>query len=176
MPQTTQNVSSPSEVRERFANSTERGIRGCELTIVMPCLNEAETLETCILKARSYLERLGVDGEILVGDNGSTDGSQEIAIRNGARVVDVPMKGYGAALHHAVLAARGRYIIMGDSDDSYDFSNLQSLVEKLRGDDDLVMGNRFQGGIRPGAMPWKNRYIGNPILSGIGRLFFHCPA
>ena len=149
---------------------------GCELTIVMPCLNEAETLETCIRKAQDYLKRSGVDGEVLIGDNGSTDGSQEIARRCGARVVDVPIRGYGAALYFATLAARGRYIIMGDSDDSYDFSALQPFVDTLRTGCDLVMGNRFLGGIRPGAMPWKNRHIGNPILSGIGRLFFRCPA
>jgi glycosyltransferase involved in cell wall biosynthesis len=148
----------------------------CELTIVMPCLNEAETLETCILKAKRFLETSGVDGEVLIGDNGSTDGSQQIARNNGARVVDVPIRGYGAALHFATLAARGRYIIMGDSDDSYDFLKLEGFVDRLRAGDDLVMGNRFRGGIKPGAMPWKNRYIGNPILSGIGRLFFRCPA
>jgi glycosyltransferase involved in cell wall biosynthesis len=147
-----------------------------ELSIVMPCLNEAETLETCIRKAHGFLERAGVDGEIVIGDNGSTDGSQEIARRNGARVVDVPVRGYGAALHYATLAARGRYVIMGDSDDSYDFVNLEPFLERLRAGDDLVMGNRFRGGIKDKAMPWKNRYIGNPILSGIGRLFFRCPA
>jgi glycosyltransferase involved in cell wall biosynthesis len=146
-----------------------------ELSIVMPCLNESETLETCIRKARNWLEKFGIDGEVVVGDNGSTDGSQDIARRCGARVVDVPIRGYGAALYYATLAARGRYVIMGDSDDSYDFCDLMPFLEKLRADYDLVMGNRFKGGIKPGAMPWKNRYIGNPILSGIGRLFFRCP-
>jgi len=149
---------------------------GPEVTVVMPCLNESLTLESCIRKAKGWLERAGVDGEIVVGDNGSTDGSQDIARRCGARVVDVPVRGYGAALYHATREARGRYVIMGDSDDSYDFSNLTPFVEKLREGFDLVMGNRFTGGIRKGAMPWKNRYIGNPILSTIGRVFFHCPA
>lgn len=147
-----------------------------ELTIVMPCLNEAETLATCICKAQGFLERYGVAGEVVIGDNGSTDGSQAIAEGLGARVVHVPTRGYGAALYGATLAARGRYVIMGDSDDSYDFSNLMPFLEKLRAGYDLVMGNRFKGGIQPGAMPWKNRYIGNPVLTGIGRLFFRCPA
>ena len=147
-----------------------------ELSIVMPCLNEAETLARCINKAMRFLEESGVAGEIVIGDNGSTDGSIEIAEQNGARVVDVPIRGYGAAVYHAAVAAKGRYVIMGDADDSYDFSALAPLVAKLREGYDVVMGNRFLGGIRPGAMPWKNRYIGNPILSSIGRLFFRCPA
>jgi glycosyltransferase involved in cell wall biosynthesis len=149
---------------------------GIELSIIMPCLNEAETLEVCIHKARGFLDKTGIRGEIIIGDNGSTDGSQEIALRNNARVVPVAVRGYGAALYFASLAAHGKYIIMGDSDDSYDFTALERFVENLRRGDDLVMGNRFLGGIKPGAMPWKNRYIGNPILSSIGRLFFHCPA
>lgn len=144
-----------------------------ELSIVMPCLNEAETLATCIEAARKFLARSGVNGEIVIGDNGSTDGSQQIAANLGARVVEIPMHGYGAALHGAIGAARGRYCIMGDSDASYDFEHLDDFLEKLRQGYDLVMGNRFKGGIRPGAMPWKNRLIGNPILSFIGRLFFH---
>ena len=147
-----------------------------ELSIIMPCLNESETLETCIRKATAFLESHHISGEIVIGDNGSTDGSQKIARRCGARVVDVHLRGYGAALYYASQQARGKYIIMGDSDDSYDFSNLMPFVEKLREGFDLVMGNRFLGGIKPGAMPWKNRYIGNPVLTGIGRLFFRCPA
>ncbi len=147
-----------------------------ELSIIMPCLNEAETLETCLRKAQGFLDRSGVKGEIVVGDNGSTDGSQAIAERCGARVVPVKVRGYGAALFYATKAARGRYVIMGDSDDSYDFINLEPFVDKLREGYDLVMGNRFLGGIKPGAMPWKNRYIGNPVLSTIGRIFFRCPA
>jgi glycosyltransferase involved in cell wall biosynthesis len=147
-----------------------------ELSIVMPCLNEAETLAVCIRKAQSYIERSGISAEIIVGDNGSTDGSQEIAAGLGVRVVSVPMRGYGAALHGAIEAANSRYCIMGDSDVSYDFEDLDSLVQKLREGYDLVMGNRFKGGIEKGAMPWKNRYIGNPILSGIGKTFFHARA
>jgi glycosyltransferase involved in cell wall biosynthesis len=143
-----------------------------ELSIVMPCLNEAETLESCIVKAQGFLASASIRGEVVIGDNGSTDGSREIAQRNGARVVDVTVRGYGAALHAACTAASGRYIIMGDSDDSYDFANLDAFVLKLREGYDLVMGNRFKGEIKPGAMPWKNRYIGNPVLSHIGRRLF----
>jgi glycosyltransferase involved in cell wall biosynthesis len=150
--------------------------RTLELSIIMPCLNEAETLATCIGKAQSYLDRSGVSGEIVIGDNGSTDGSQQIAKQLGARVIDVPVRGYGAALYAAIAAARGQYCIMGDSDDSYDFEDLDSFVEKLRAGYDLVMGNRFKGGIKPGAMPWKNRYIGNPVLSFIGKRLFHTDA
>jgi glycosyltransferase involved in cell wall biosynthesis len=150
----------------------EEDQRPVELTIIMPCLNEAETLETCIRKAMGYLERSGVCGEVVIGDNGSTDGSQQIAVRCGARVVMVPLRGYGAALYGATLAARGKYIIMGDSDDSYNFSDLDVFVAKLREGYDLVMGNRMTGGIKPGAMPWKNRYIGNPVLSSIGKILF----
>ncbi len=143
-----------------------------ELTILMPCLNEAETLEACIAKAQSFLARSGISGEVLIADNGSSDGSQSIARKAGARVVDVPEKGYGAALMGGIEAARGRYVIMGDADDSYDFENLGAFVERLRTGDALVMGNRFAGGIAPGAMPWHHRYIGNPVLSFLGRLFF----
>lgn len=147
-----------------------------ELSIVMPCLNEAETLAVCLSKAQRFLERSGIQGELVVGDNGSTDGSQQIARSFGARVVDVPLRGYGAALYGAIVASRGTYCIMGDSDDSYDFEHLDGFVARLRTGCDLVMGNRFRGGIEPGAMPWKNRYIGNPVLSTIGRLLFHAPA
>ncbi len=147
-----------------------------EFTVVMPCLNEAATLAVCVAKAKHFLESRGIAGEVVVGDNGSTDGSQRIAREAGARVVDVQLRGYGAALYYASLAARGRYVIMGDSDDSYDFSALDPFVARLREGFDLVVGNRFQGGIEPGAMPWKNRYIGNPVLTSIGRLFFGSPA
>ena len=147
-----------------------------ELSVVMPCLNEAETLARCIRKARSCIDRLGISAEIIVADNGSTDGSQRIAREEGARVVDVALRGYGAALYQGCVEARGRFIIMGDADDSYDFSTLDPFVDRLRGGADLVMGNRFLGGIRPGAMPWKNRYLGNPALSAIGHLFFHTRA
>ena len=147
----------------------------CELTILMPCLNEAETLATCIGKAVAYLERSGVQGEVLIADNGSTDGSQAIALAAGARVVAIAVKGYGSALLGGIHAARGRYVIMGDSDDSYDFGNLDAFIDKLRAGHDLVMGNRFKGGIRPGAMPPLHRYLGNPVLTTIGRIFFRSP-
>ncbi|MCA3379482.1 MAG: glycosyltransferase family 2 protein, partial [Roseomonas sp.] len=136
-----------------------------ELTILMPCLNEAETLATCIQKAMGYLAQSGVVGEVLIADNGSSDGSQEIARGLGARVIDVPEKGYGAALIAGIAGARGRYVIMGDSDDSYDFSALAPFITKLRDGYDLVMGNRFKGGIAPGAMPPWHRDLGNPVLS-----------
>ncbi|MCA3422961.1 MAG: glycosyltransferase family 2 protein [Roseomonas sp.] len=146
-----------------------------ELTILMPCLNEAETLATCIQKALGYLARSGVAGEVLIADNGSTDGSQAIARGLGARVIDVPERGYGAALIAGIAGARGRFVIMGDSDDSYDFSALDPFIAKLRDGYDLVMGNRFKGGIAPGAMPPLHRYLGNPVLSTIGRVFFGGP-
>lgn len=146
-----------------------------ELTILMPCLNEAETLANCIRKALGFLAAQGVDGEVLIADNGSTDGSREIAIAEGARVVPVATRGYGAALTGGITVARGRYTIMGDADDSYDFSQLMPFLEQLRAGADLVMGNRFKGGIAPGAMPRSHRYLGNPVLSWLGRLFFHIP-
>ena len=146
-----------------------------ELTILMPCLNEAETLAACIGKARGFLDRTGIAGEVLIADNGSTDGSQDIARGLGARVVTVPERGYGAALAVGIQAARGRFVIMGDADDSYDFANLDAFIAELRDGADLVMGNRFAGGIEPGAMPWHHRYIGNPVLSAVGRLFFRTP-
>ena len=149
-----------------------------QLTIVMPCLNEAETLASCIQKARAGLGRAGVGGEVLVADNGSTDGSVALAERQGARVVHVREKGYGSALRGGIEAARGEWIVLGDADDSYDFSRLEGFVQKFREGCDLVMGCRLPSGggtIAPGAMPWKNRWIGNPALSFVGRLFFHCP-
>lgn len=146
-----------------------------EVTILMPCLNEAETLGECIQKAQSWIRSTGVDAEILIADNGSTDGSQTIAQSLGAKVIDVPVKGYGAALHAGSLAARSEFVVMADSDGSYDFTNLSPFLTRLREGYDLVMGNRFAGGIEPGAMPWKNRYIGNPVLSFLGRLLFKTP-
>ncbi len=146
-----------------------------ELTILMPCLNEEETLADCIDEARGFLARANIDGEVLVADNGSTDGSIRIAEQHNAGVVQVPTKGYGAALMHGIRAARGRYVIMGDSDGSYDFSRLEPYVDRLRAGYDLVMGNRFLGGIERGAMPVLHRYLGNPVLSFLGRLFFKIP-
>ena len=146
-----------------------------ELTILMPCLNEAETLAICIDKAQGYLARSGISGEILIADNGSTDGSQAIAIAHGARVGDICVKGYGSALIGGIDAALGTYVIMGDADDSYDFEDLQGFVDRLRGGDELVMGNRFLGGIEPGAMPPLHKYLGNPVLSWIGRVLFRSP-
>jgi Glycosyl transferase family 2 len=143
-----------------------------ELTVVMPCLNEAETVATCVRKAVKFVADSGISGEVVVADNGSTDGSQQLAEDAGARVVDIQDKGYGNALMGGILAARGEYVIMGDADDSYDFTNLMPFVEELRKGSDLVMGNRFMGGIEPGAMPPLHRYLGNPVLSFVGRLFF----
>lgn len=146
-----------------------------ELSVVMPCLNEAETLATCIQKAQRYMMQNNVVGEVVIADNGSTDGSQEIAINLGARVVNVHEKGYGSALMGGIRSARGKYVIMADADDSYDFENLQPFMDRLRQGDELVMGNRFRGGIKPKAMPPLHRYLGNPVLSGIGRLLFSSP-
>lgn len=146
-----------------------------DLSVVMPCLNEASTLARCVQKAQRTMEQLGIRGEVIVADNGSTDGSQEIVEMLGARVVPVRERGYGNALRGGIAAARGRFVIMGDSDDSYDFTQLGDFVAKLREGYDLVMGNRFHGGIRPGAMPFLHRFVGNPGLSWLGRLFFGCP-
>jgi len=146
-----------------------------ELSILMPCLNEAETLATCINKAKKALDHLNIKGEIVIADNGSQDGSPEIAADLDARVIHVAEKGYGSALLGGIRSARGKYIIMGDADDSYDFSNLEPFLEKLRAGYDLVVGNRFKGGIAPHAMPPLHRYLGNPVLTAIGRLFFNSP-
>jgi glycosyltransferase involved in cell wall biosynthesis len=146
-----------------------------ELTILMPCLNEAETIEVCVRKAKAWLDGSGVTGEVLVADNGSRDGSQALAEACGARVVPIPEKGYGAALIGGIRAARGKYVIMGDADDSYDFSRLDAFVDKLQDGADLVMGNRFKGGIDKGAMPPLHYWLGNPVLSFLGRLLFNIP-
>jgi hypothetical protein len=161
--------------RESSSGGRRPTAQPVELTILMPCLNEAETIEVCVRKAMGFLQRNSVAGEVLIADNGSTDGSQALAESLGARVVAVPEKGYGAALIGGIAAARGRYVIMGDADDSYDFENLGGMVERLRGGADLVMGNRFKGGIAPGAMPPLHRYLGNPVLSFLGRLFYSIP-
>jgi glycosyltransferase involved in cell wall biosynthesis len=145
-----------------------------EVSIVMPCLNEARTLATCIKKAHLFLDEHGISGEVIVADNGSTDGSVEIAGNLNARIVTATVRGYGAALSAGINAAKGKYVIMGDSDQSYDFSALSPFIEKLREGYDLVMGNRFRGGIAPDAMPPLHRYLGNPLLTAIGRLFFSC--
>src|SRR3984885_7068671 len=143
-----------------------------ELSVVMPCLNERETVGVCVRKALAALKDAGIPGEVIVADNGSTDGSVELAQAEGARVVNIEQKGYGSALKGGILAARGEYVLMADSDDSYDFSHAPRFVTQLRTGSDLVMGNRFQGGISDQAMPFLHRYLGNPVLSGIGRLFF----
>lgn len=143
-----------------------------ELSVVMPCLNERETVGRCVRKAVTSLREAGINGEVIVSDNGSTDGSVEIAESEGALVIHVADKGYGSALKGGILAARGKYVLMADSDDSHDLEHLDPFLDKLRDGYDLVMGNRFKGGIEEGAMSWKNRYIGNPVLSFIGRLFF----
>ncbi len=158
---------------QKTVTSTKRG--GVEISIVMPCLNEAETIGTCIAKAQWYISEHNLAAEVIIADNGSTDGSQEIARQMGARVVPVQEKGYGSALIGGIRAARGQYIIMGDADDSYDFTSLTPFIEKLRAGYDLVMGNRFKGGIKPGAMPLHHRYLGNPVLTGIGKLLFASP-
>lgn len=146
-----------------------------ELTVVMPCLNEAETLAICVDKAMAALRENNIAGEVVVADNGSTDGSQQIAIDHGARVVNVPIRGYGAALNAGILAAQGKYVLMADADDSYNFAHIPRFLEQLRNGADLVMGNRFAGGIGPGAMPPLHKYLGNPVLSWMGRTLFHTP-
>lgn len=160
--------------QERAAPESER----IALTVLMPCLDEAETVAACVRKARAALDAMGILGEVLVADNGSTDGSVEIAAREGARVVQVVEKGYGSALRAGIEQARGQWVVMGDADASYDFSDLAPFVERLQGGSELVMGCRMPRGggrVLPGAMPWKHRWIGNPILSFLGRLLFHTP-
>lgn len=146
-----------------------------EFTILMPCLNEEETLASCISKAKQSINRNQLNAEIVVADNGSTDNSVQIAKKYGARVIHVPEKGYGITLYKGITLSEGKYIIMGDSDDSYDFSDLNNFIAQLRSGVDLVMGNRFSGGIKPGAMPFLHRYLGNPVLSFLGKLFFKIP-
>lgn len=146
--------------------------RNVEVSIVMPCLNEQETLGTCIRKAQDTLKALEIQDEIVIADNGSTDDSVAIAESLGVRVVHQPLRGYGAAYLAGIPAAHGKYIIMGDADDTYDFTDMERFITPLREGYDLVIGNRFKGEILPGAMPWARRYIGNPILSGMLRWFF----
>jgi glycosyltransferase involved in cell wall biosynthesis len=164
------------DTQEDTVNQTRmREASEVELSIVMPCLNEAETLATCIMKAQQSLREHGIAGEIIVADNGSQDGSQALATSMGVRIIHVPVKGYGNALMGGIAAARGKYVIMGDADDSYDFTSLGPFIIKLREGYDLVMGNRFKGGIKPEAMPVLHKYLGNPVLTGIGRLLFGSP-
>jgi Glycosyl transferase family 2 len=160
---------------EKPTGPTPTMATGVSISVVMPCLNEAETLAVCVRKAHKAIEEAGVSGEVIVADNGSTDGSQTIAMREGARVVDVAVRGYGAALMAGNDAAHGEYILMADSDDSYNFSHLPRFLQALESGADLVMGNRFAGGIEPGAMPFLHRYLGNPVLSFLGRLYFKAP-
>ncbi|PYX43296.1 MAG: dolichol-P-glucose synthetase [Acidobacteria bacterium] len=154
---------------------SERGPEEIELSVVLPCLNEAETLESSIRKVQRTMTEAGIAGEVVVADNGSSDDSIEIAQRNGARVIHVTARGYGNALMGGIAAAKGRYVLMGDPDGSYDFGHIPRFVTELRKGAELVMGNRFRGGIQPGAMPALHQYLGNPVLSGLGRLFFHSP-
>jgi glycosyltransferase involved in cell wall biosynthesis len=146
-----------------------------EMSVVLPCLNEAETLAVCVDKALAALRDNGIVGEVVVADNGSTDGSQQIALDHGARVIPVPIRGYGAALNAGIQAARGKYVLMGDADDSYEFAHIPRFLAELRNGSDLVMGNRFRGGIGPKAMPPLHRYLGNPVLSAMGRILFRAP-
>src|SRR4030081_36568 len=164
------------KVAPRRASRSESSPRtGVEVSIVMPCLNEAETLARCIQKAQNAIEKDGLAAEIIVADNGSTDGSVAIANELGARVVAVARKGYGNALLGGIEAAQGTFVVMGDADDSYDFGAIRPFIEQLRAGADLVVGNRFAGGIEPGAMPWSHRWVGNPVLTRIGKIFFHSP-
>jgi glycosyltransferase involved in cell wall biosynthesis len=164
-----------SKAPPKFTDPHSNSSTALELSVVMPCLNEGLTVGTCVRKAFDTMEQLGIQGEVIVADNGSTDGSQSIAAELGARVVPIETRGYGSALRGGIAAARGRFVIMGDSDDSYDFTALGAFLSKLKEGADLVMGNRFRGGIRPGAMPFLHRFLGNPGLSRLGRLFFKCP-
>ena len=167
-------LESPAGV-DHFVDREERATEEFVVSVVIPCLDEARTVGICIAKAIVALEQLGLPWEVVVADNGSTDGSQELAIAAGARVVHVPERGYGSALAAGVAAARGRYVVMGDADDSYDFSRLEQIVVRLLEGEDLVVGNRFAGGIEPGAMPRLHRWLGNPLLSFVGRRLFRTP-
>jgi glycosyltransferase involved in cell wall biosynthesis len=159
----------------QVATSKTQAGEDIELSVVMPCLNERATVATCVKKALDAMEQHGIRGEVIVADNGSTDGSQQIATESGARVVPIEKRGYGSALRGGIAAARGRFVLMGDADDSYDFTQVHLFVNKLREGYDLVMGNRFRGGILPGAMPALHKYLGNPVLTAVARLFFKAP-
>ncbi len=166
-------TASTALARDSAASAT--AAQEIELSVVLPCLNEVETVGACVRKAMATLREAGISGEVIVADNGSTDGSREIAESEGARVVYAERKGYGSALNAGILSARGQYVLMADSDDSYDFSHIPRFLEQLRAGNDLVMGNRFLGGIAKNAMPGLHRYVGNPVLTAIGRLFFKSP-
>lgn len=150
-------------------------MQNIDLSIIIPCLNEEKTLTICIEKARDFLQREKINGEIIIGDNGSIDDSVEISKRLADKVIHVQTKGYGSVLQELIKSANGKYIIMGDADDSYDFSDLTGFYTKLLEGHQLVVGNRFKGGIEKGAMPFINRYIGNPIISFLGKTLFHVP-
>jgi hypothetical protein len=167
---TTQAVTAPKPIIDLHPAQSE-----IEVSFVMPCLNEVRTLENCIKAARRCIDQNGLRGEVIIADNGSTDGSQDLARRCGARVVDIAHKGYGHALMGGIAAARGRFVVMGDSDESYDFGEAMPMIARLREGCDLVMGNRFKGRIMPGAMPFKHKYLGNPVLSRIGKIVFRVP-
>ena len=164
-----------AEVDRQPVVSPVKGVEAIEVSVVMPCLNEAETLEACIVKAQRALQEAHIAGEIVIADNGSTDGSLQIAERLGAKVVNVQAKGYGSALMGGIAAASGQYVVMGDADDSYDFGHIPRFIEELRKGADVVMGNRFRGGIQKNAMPPLHRYFGNPALTRLGQLFFKSP-
>jgi glycosyltransferase involved in cell wall biosynthesis len=164
-----------STAQPQVAPAAETRTEQPELSVVIPCLNEAQTIGTCVRKAQASLEGIRISGEVVVADNGSTDGSQAIAAELGARVVSVTEPGYGSALRGGIAAARGRWVIMGDADDSYDFAALEPFVARLKEGYDLVNGNRFEGGIQPGAMPWLHRHLGNPVLSFVGRRLYGTP-
>lgn len=159
--------------QETMEEKKEMSYHPPEVSIVMPCLNEEASIGVCIEKARTACEKYGIDAEIVISDNGSTDKSMEIAQSLGARVVHQPEKGYGNAYMKGLAEARGKYIVMGDSDNTYDFSQIDRFLEPLRDGYDMVMGSRFKGRILPGAMPWSHQYVGNPVLTGILNLFFH---
>jgi len=167
--------STASTAFDRNSGASATAAQAIELSVVLPCLNEVETVGVCVRKALATLRESGISGEVIVADNGSSDGSQEIAESEGARVVYAERKGYGSALNAGILSARGQYVLMADSDDSYDFTHIPRFLEQLRAGNDLVMGNRFLGGIAKNAMPGLHRYVGNPVLTAIGRLFFNSP-